>query len=171
MYSLIVAIDRCFGIGKNQNLLCHLPKDMAYFKEKTLGNIIISGRKNYFTIPKKFRPLSHRTNIVLSRTTTINEPGVLTFDSIERCHEHLCLTKAHMAKEIFVIGGGDIYKQYLEKEYISKMYVTHIDHRFEADTFFPEIDFSNWKLLSAHTQEVSDENAYPLKFSVYTKSK
>ena len=138
--SLIVAMDREGGIGKNNDLMWHLPADMRFFRETTTGNIVVLGRKNYESIPERFRPLPNRENAVLTRNTSYAAPGCLLFHSLEECLEHY---KNETDRTVFIIGGGEIYKQALNV--VSEMYITHVDKSYDADTFFPQLNESEWK--------------------------
>lgn len=164
--SLIVAIAENNGIGKNNDLLWHLPNDMKYFKEKTLNHTIITGRKNYVSIPEKYRPLVNRTNIVLTRNTDFKETGCIIKHSLD---DAISYAKTTEDKEIFIIGGGQIYKEALENNLIDRMYITHVHESFDADTFFPKIDLNKWKKISELTVEKDEKNPYKHSFAVYEK--
>ena len=163
--SLIVAIAENNAIGLNNDLLWKLPNDMKYFKETTSGHHIITGRKNYISIPKKFRPLINRTNLVLTRGN-FNEEGCKCFNNLE---EAILFAKTNNENEVFIIGGGQIYKEALEKNIVDKMYITHVHSSFEADTFFPEIDFKNWKRISSASFKEDEKHPYSYTFAVYEK--
>lgn len=163
--SLIVAIAQNNAIGKDNDLLWHLPNDMKQFKETTLNHYIITGRKNYISIPPKFRPLVNRTNIVLTRNTDFSEEGCVVKHSLE---DAVQFAKENNETELFIIGGGQIYKEALEKGLVDKMYVTHVNENFEADTFFPEID-NQWKKATEEFFEADERHAYPYSFAVYEK--
>ncbi len=163
--SLIVAIAKNNAIGKNNDLLWHLPNDMKHFKETTLNHHIITGRKNYISIPPKFRPLVNRTNIVLTRNTDFSEEGCVIKHSLE---EAIKYAKENSETELFIIGGGQIYKEALENDLIDRMYVTHVNENFEADTFFPEIN-SKWNKTEEEFFEADERHAYPYSFAVYEK--
>ncbi len=164
--SLIVAISKNFAIGKNNNLLWHLPEDMKYFKTKTLNHHIITGRKNYISIPKKFRPLKNRTNIVLTKQPNFKEAGCII---CHRLADAINTAKKNNEKEVFIIGGGQIYKEALAKNLVDKMYITHINENFEADTFFPKFEKSNWKKVSEKIKLKDSKHLYDYTFAVYEK--
>ena len=164
--SLIVAVGNDGAIGKDNDLLWHLPKDMRYFKEKTLGHPIITGRKNYISIPEKYRPLVDRTNIVLTRNTDFKEDGCIIAHSLE---DALDAATQEKSQEVFIIGGGQIYKEALEKNLVDTLYVTHVEGDFDADTFFPSIDNSIWKRLSESSHDKDDRHPYSFSFVVYEK--
>lgn len=163
--SIIVAKAKNNAIGKDGNLLWHLPKDMKLFKETTLNHCILTGRKNFYSIPEKFRPLTNRTNIIISRNITLNEPGAIVQNSIQKGIEY---AQSLGEKELFIIGGGEIYKQTIL--IADKLYVTEVDAIFEdADTFFPLIDYNIWKEVQRVTFEKDDKNCYKFDFVIYSK--
>ena len=162
--SLIVAVGLNNEIGKNNTLIWHLPADMKFFKEKTTGHCIITGRKNYESIPLKFRPLPNRTNIVITRQTNYDAPGAIVVDSLET---GINKAKTISDGEIFIIGGGDIFKQSLHL--VDTIYLTRIDHSFEADVFFPEINWKEWKEVSKVKGVRDEKNPYDFTFYVYKK--
>jgi dihydrofolate reductase len=141
--SLIVAVDAEGGIGKNNDLMWNLPQDMKFFKDTTTGHIVVMGRKNYESIPERFRPLPNRENAVLTRNADYEAPGCHVFTSLEACLEHY---RNEMERTVFIIGGGQVFKEALDKGVVEEMYVTHIQKAFDADTFFPEIDESLWTI-------------------------
>jgi len=164
--SLIVAIAKNNAIGKNNDLLWHLPNDMKYFKEKTLNHHIVTGRKNYISIPEKYRPLSNRINIVLTRQPDFKKEGCVVLHSIE---DAIQFAKENNEIELFIIGGGQIYKEVLEKKLVDKMYITRINHSFEGDTFFPEINNEMWKKVSEANNPADEKHPYAYSFAVYEK--
>jgi len=164
--SLIVAIAENNAIGKDNDLLWHLSNDMQYFKTKTLNHHIITGRKNYTSIPPKYRPLVNRTNIVLTHQTDFKEDNCIILHSLEEAIDYVQQTNE---KELFIIGGGQIFQEVLAKDMADKMYVTHVHHSFEADTFFPEIDLQLWYKKSEEYHEADDKHAYSYTFAVYEK--
>ena len=159
--SIIVAAGLNNAIGKDNTLLWHLPWDMKYFKERTTGHHILTGRKNYESIPEKYRPLASRTNMVVSRNTHLKIDGCLVFSSIKAAID-CALSKGE--KELFIIGGGEIYKQSLEQGLVTHIYLTRVHANFEADTFFPEIDSSKWKILSEIFCQKDEKNKYDCTF-------
>lgn len=166
MVSLIVAIAENNAIGYNNDLIWHLPNDMKYFKEVTLNHHIITGRKNYISIPIKFRPLVNRTNIVLTHDLNFHEDGCIVKHSLQ---DALDFAKEHNETEVFIIGGGQIYKEALEKKIIDKMYITHVHEHFTADSFFPTIDFTKWELLKNEPHFADEKHKHSYTFAVYQK--
>jgi dihydrofolate reductase len=156
--SLIAAVDSNYGLGKNNQLLCHLPADLQHFKALTLGKPIIMGRKTFASIGK---PLPRRRNIILSRTAqTI--PGVEVVTSLLQA---LSLTESD--SEVMIIGGADVYQQALP--YASRVYLTAIEHHFEADVFFPKLDLKEWHCVSQSYRPADEKNAYGMWFYDYQR--
>ena len=153
MISAVVAVDNNWGIGFEGQLLERLPPDMKYFKELTTGHVIIMGRKTWDSLPNK--PLPNRKNIII--THNINNPAINSTTSFGCTLEELLRGNLKEFKEdIFIIGGGEIYKQLLP--YCDRVYVTKILKDFEnVDTYFPNLDISpNWApaMISAiHTHK------------------
>ncbi len=168
---LIAAVDAEFGIGKNNDLPWHLPADMAFFKEKTQNTVVITGRKNYESIPEKYRPLTNRINIVLSRKEDYIAEGCIVFKSYDDALHALYngLIPGTKDKEIFVIGGGQLFKEVVLKDKIDEMYITHIEHSFNADVFFPDFDTSKWNYEIIDRQEPDAKNKYPFIIRKYTR--
>jgi dihydrofolate reductase len=145
--SIIVAIARNFGIGKNNELLFHLPNDLKRFKEITSGHTLIMGRNTLLSLPKW--PLPRRRHIVITDRKEDHFEGCETVYSL-----YDALDKVEHENEAFVIGGGLVYRQFYPLA--GKLYLTIVDKSFDADTFFPEIDFNEW-------EEVSREDLYDKK--------
>ncbi len=164
--SLIVAVAENNVIGKDNTLIWHLPKDMRFFKQTTLNHHIITGRKNYISIPEKFRPLANRTNIVLTRQNNFTEENCVVLNSLETA---LDFAKKNNETEVFIIGGGQIYKEALDKNLVDKMYITHVHQAFEGDTFFPEIDSSKWQKTSEEKYLKDEKHAHDFSFCIYSR--
>ena len=161
MVKLIVAISENRVIGKDNDLIWHLPADMKFFSDQTKGNIVLMGRRNWHSIPDKYRPLPNRLNIVVTRDTCFDEVGCEVYHSIEQGIE------AHKEDErdLYVIGGGQIYRYCLENDLVDELYITHINESFDGDTFFPEIDESKWKKHLLFSHQADEKN--PHSFDVY----
>lgn len=159
--SMIAAVAKNRVIGKNNQLIWNLPKDMKFFMDSTMGKFIITGRKNYESIPEKYRPLKNRTNIIVTRNHNYLAEGCTVVNSIS---DGINLARENGEEECFIIGGGQIYQQALEGKMVDKLYITHVDGEFEGDTFFPEVDYNNWKSTLVMSNEADQKN--PLDFSV-----
>ncbi len=164
--ALIVAMDREQGIGKNNDLMWHLPVDMKFFKETTNGHIVVMGRKNFDSIPDRFRPLSNRENVILTHNTAFQAEGCLVFHSLEAC---LDAYKKEEERTIFIIGGGQIYSQAMEMDCIDEMYITHIDKTFDAETFFPSFDQKKWAITEIFKQEMDEKHEANFAIKHYVK--
>ena len=163
--SIIVAVAENNVIGKDNTLVWDLPKDMKFFKEKTKGHVVITGRKNYESIPEKYRPLANRTNIVITRQIHYPAPGAIVLGSIEAA---LAYVKEHHSKEeVFIIGGAEIYKQ--THLLCDRIYLTRIHHPFEGDAFFPVLSEKDWKLTASAEEAADEKNAYPFTFQTWEK--
>jgi dihydrofolate reductase len=163
---IIVAIAQNNAIGKDNNLLWHLPADMKFFKEQTLGHTIITGRKNYESIPEKFRPLPNRTNIVVTRDKNYKAPGAMVVNSLEEAIEK---AKNSGAEKCFIIGGGQIYKECLEKNLVDEMLITHVETNPDADTFFPDIELEKWTKGLISEINPDEKNKFSMMIFRYLK--
>ncbi|MFT3849150.1 MAG: dihydrofolate reductase [Propionivibrio sp.] len=141
MISLIAAVAQDRAIGKDGQLLWHLPEDMRYFRETTRGKPVIMGRKTWESLPDAFRPLPGRQNIVISRNPAYDAPGATLVGSLEEA-----VRLADDGEEVFVIGGADIYRQALP--FAQRLYLTEVAHDFDADAFFPDYLEGDWKEIS-----------------------
>lgn len=153
--SLIVAMDLDRGIGRDNDLMWHLPNDMKFFKETTQNHVVVMGRKNYDSIPEKYRPLPNRENVVLTRNTDFTADNCKVFHSLEDC---LDAYKNETDRTVFIIGGGEIYRLALEANAIGEMYITHINHRYGADTFFPDFNLKDWSVETVQDQPKDDRH-------------
>lgn len=151
--SAIVAIAENNAIGKNNQLLWHMPNDLKHFKDVTSGRTIIMGRKTFDSVGK---PLPRRRNIVVTRQD-ITIPGCEVVKSVE---DGLALCKDE--DEVFIGGGAEIYK--LAMHLTDRIYLTIIHHIFDADTFFPELEKNEWKEAKREDFQPDEKNAYPYSF-------
>ena len=161
MISIIVAIAENYAIGKKGDLLCHLPADLKHFKEITSGKTVLMGERTFYSLPK--HPLPNRRNIVLT------DVQGKTFEGAEAVYslDELC-AKVQGEEEAFVIGGGMVYRQMMPRA--DKLYITHIHHSWDdADTFFPEIKETEWKLISSEEHQADEKNPYDFTFCTYNR--
>ena len=158
--SIIVAIADNNAIGKNGDLLCHLSADLKRFKALTTGHTIIMGRRTFLSFPK--RPLPNRKHIILSHSFTTDLPDCHIAHSVEEA-----LALCNPQEENFIIGGAEIYKQFLPMA--DKLYLTRIHAAFDADTFFPEIDYSQWQENAREDHEADEKNPYPYSYINYSR--
>ncbi len=162
--SMIAAVGKNRVIGKDNDLIWHLPDDMAYFMKTTTGHIVIMGRKNFESIPDKYRPLPNRTNIIITRQDDYVAPGTEIVHSIEEALES---ARNADQEEVFIIGGGEIYS--LGLPYSDLLYLTEIDESFDGDAFFPEVDFSEWDEISRIHHPKDDRHKYSFDFVIYRR--
>lgn len=163
--SLIAAVAENNVIGKDNDLVWDLPDDMKFFMQKTTGHHVIMGRKNYDSIPEKYRPLPNRTNIVMTRQEGLELPGTQVVHDLDNA---LAIARAADEQEAFIIGGGEIYKLGLEVADI--MYLTEIKGEFEGDAFFPEFDRSKWREAERIPHKTDERHAYAFDFVTYVRA-
>lgn len=157
--TLILVADNDWAIGRNGDLLTRLPADMKRFRELTTGHTVVMGRKTYESFPK--RPLPDRVNCVISRTCTDIE-GAEVFGSIEEFLEYA----KGVQGEIFVIGGGEIYRQMLP--YCDKAIITRVYESFAGDTFFTDMDkLDDWEISEA--SDIIETNCHKIRFINYVR--
>jgi len=161
LVSLIAAVSENNVIGKGNQLPWHLPADMKYFREITMGRCLIMGRKNYDSIPEKFRPLPGRTNIIVTRQKNFSADRCIVVNSME---EALDQAKKKKETEAFIIGGGEIFKHSLHLA--DKIYLTRIHHIIDGDVFFPELNADEWKEESAQHCKADEKNKFDYSFLV-----
>lgn len=164
--SLIAAVAQNNVIGKDNDLIWYLPRDLQFFKKTTQDHVVIMGRKNYLSIPEKFRPLPNRTNVVVTRQKDYHAEGCHVVHSIE---EGLALAKSLGDEEPFIIGGGQIYKSSLESGLIDKMYITWVHQDYEGDTFFPEFDAAKWTEVERMKNPADDRHEAAYDFTTYVR--
>ncbi len=159
--SLVVAAAANNAIGKSNQLLWHLPNDLRFFKNITWGMPVIMGRKTFEAVNK---PLPGRFNIVITRQPNWKAAGTVTAINLEDAIEKAVATNA---KEAMIIGGGEIYKQSMA--IANTIYITRVHATLEGDTWFPEIDETQWKLLSNEDFEKDEKHAYAYSFQQWSK--
>jgi dihydrofolate reductase len=159
--SLVVAAAENNAIGKDNQLLWHLPNDLRFFKNITWGMVVVMGRKTFEAVNK---PLPGRINIVITRQPGWTGEGTITAIDLEDALKKAAETNC---KEIFVIGGGEIYKQSMA--IANKIYITRVHATLDADTFFPVIDDNKWTLTSNEDFEADVKHAYAYSFQVWEK--
>jgi dihydrofolate reductase len=163
--SLIVAVSENKVIGKNNDLAWHLPDDMKFFQDKTKGHFVIMGRRNYESIPHKYRPLPNRTNVIVSRQKDYLAKDCFVVDSIIAALE---LAQQHNDTEPFIIGGGQIYRLALEQNLVHKIYLTRVHTNLEGDTYFEHLD-EQWKLTHEKYHPMDDRHPYSFTFQTYER--
>ncbi len=157
--SIIVAASQNNVIGKDNQLIWRLSADLKRFKALTTGHHIIMGRKTFDSIGK---PLPNRTSIIITRQADYKAEGCIVVNSLEEA-----LEKVPVDQEAFIIGGGTIYSEAIDKA--DKLYLTRVQNKFDGDTFFPKLDFKFWESVKRedHMPDAKNEHAY--SFIDYTK--
>ena len=169
LLSIIVAMANNRAIGKDNQLLWHLPEDLKYFKRMTMGKPMIMGRKTFESIG---RPLPGRLNIVVTRQSDWQFEGVKVVHSIDAAKK-LARAQALIdgVDEVMLIGGAELYKTSID--HADKLYVTRVDTDIDGDAFFPEIDANQWQEITREAFKATDSalktNPYAYAFTVLTK--
>jgi len=162
MISIIVAISDDLGIGRDNDLLWHIPEDLKRFKRLTMGKCIIMGKKTWESLPKK--PLPGRRNIVLTDIPNECIDCSVTAYSIDDA-----LGKCDTDDEVFIIGGGSVYRQFFP--IADRLYITHVHKKSQADVYFPKIDKRKWKVVEKEEAVSQDDNKIPYTYVVYERKK
>jgi dihydrofolate reductase len=162
--SMIAALAQNGVIGKANDLPWYLPDDMKYFMLATKGHHVIMGRKNYESLPEKFRPLPNRTNIVVTRQKDYQAPGCSIVHQLE---EGIRLAEANGEHELFIIGGSEIYR--LGMPLADKLYLTEIHALIDGDTIFPIYNKESWKEISRQHHTIDDRHEFAFDFVIYKK--
>lgn len=157
--NLIAAADKNWAIGYKNKLLVSIPSDMKFFREKTMGKVVVMGRKTLESFPNGM-PLKNRINIVLTSNRNYCVKDAYVVHTLEELLEEL---KKYNSEDIYVIGGDSVYCQLLP--YCNTAYITKIDHAFQADTYFPNLDeMKEWEM----TQESEEQTCFNLEYT-FTK--
>jgi len=162
MISIIVAVSEDWGIGKDNELLWHIAEDLKRFKRLTSGNTVIMGKKTWESLPR--RPLPGRKNIVLTDNPNESIDGSVTVYSIDDA-----LGKCGREEEVFVIGGGSVYRQFMVMA--DRLYITHVHKRAPADVYFPEIDPYIWEVVEKEEFITGESNLIPYTYVIYERRK
>lgn len=162
MISYLWAQDLHGVIGKDNRIPWRLPGELQYFKETTMGHPIVMGRKTYDSLPKK--PLPGRQNIILTRDQDFKAEDCLVFHS----KETLLAWIENQGGEVFVIGGAEIFRLLMDE--VDRLYVTKIQEAFKGDVYFPDIDWSQWKLLSSKRKRKDEKNPHDYDIQIYERN-
>ena len=161
--SLIAAMGKNRVIGNKGKLPWHMPADMKYYKDKTKGKTVIMGRKTFESMGNK--PLPNRANIIITRDQNYKVEDAIIVHSAEEAVKE---AEKYKTDEVMVIGGSEIYKEFLPRA--NRIYLTMIDGMFEGDAFFPEYDITEWKEISYEEHEMDAKNPYDYRFVVLERS-
>jgi dihydrofolate reductase len=160
--SLVVAASENNVIGKNNQLLWHLPKDMKFFKNVTWAMPVVMGRKTFESMGSK--PLAGRKNIIITRQPGWNAEGVSVVNSVDAA---AALAEQFNYKEIFIIGGGEIYMIAFDRA--NKIYMTRVHTELEGDTYFPVIENDDWTLVSKTDNAADEKHAFAYSFQLWER--
>ncbi|OBY65016.1 dihydrofolate reductase [Polaribacter vadi] len=161
MITIIAAIAKNNALGKNNDLIWHLPADLKRFKKITTGHYIIMGRNTFESIGK---PLPNRTTIIITRNKNYFKDGCLIANSLEQA-----LEMAKEEEQVFVIGGAQIYNYAMEHNLVDTLDITLVHHEFDADVYFPEIDSDIWEQVEIESFTADDKNKLDYSFVRYKK--
>ena len=161
MIILIAAVAENYALGKNNDLLWHLPLDFKRFKETTSGHFIIMGRKTFESFPK---PLPNRTHVIITRQNDLKYEGCIVVQDLEKA-----IAICPKNEDIFIIGGGEIYAQSIHLA--DQLDITRVHHSFDADVYFPEIDPEVWELISEAFNPKDEKHLFDYTFQKYTRKK
>lgn len=161
MITIIAAIAANNALGKDNDLIWHLPADLKRFKKVTTGHHILMGRNTFESIGK---PLPNRTTVIITRNNDYFKDGCLVANSIEGA-----IDLAKNDTSVFIIGGAQIYKQAMESNLVDTLDITYVHNEFEADVFFPEIDPAIWKEVAKEDFKADDKNKYDYSFVSYIR--
>jgi dihydrofolate reductase len=159
MIIMIAAASENNALGKNNELVWHLPNDFKRFKNLTSGHHIIMGRKTFESFPK---PLPNRTHIVISRQENYNPEGCIVVNSMKKA-----IAICPSDNPIYIIGGGEIYN--LGIPFSDKIELTRVHHTFEADAFFPEINPKDWEIILSEFQPKDDKHRFDYTYQTYVR--
>lgn len=165
--AIIAAVAENRAIGKNNDLIWNLPADMGFFQRQTRGHVVITGRRNYESIPEKYRPLPNRTNVVITRNPLYAAPGAAVVPGLSAAIER---AKTNGGALAFIIGGGQIYAESLRADVVDELVITHVHASFpEADVYFPEVDYEHWQRVEAAYHPKDDQHNHAFTISRYIR--
>jgi len=162
----IAAVAENRVIGKDNDLVWKLRDDMKFFMETTRGHYVIMGRRNYESIPERFRPLADRTNVVITRDEAYVAPGAAVVHSLE---DALKLAGDAGETEAFIIGGGQIYAAALQANHVDRQWITHVKAAPEGDTYYPEFPMDEWTKEVVHFQPADERNEFAFEICLYSR--
>jgi dihydrofolate reductase len=161
MVIMIAAVAENNALGKNNDLLWHLPNDFKRFKEITSGHHIIMGRKTFESFPK---PLPNRTHVIITRQNDFEHEGCIVVQNIEKA-----LSVCPVNENLYIIGGGEIYQQSIS--FADQLDITRVHHSFDADVYFPEIDPEIWELTSERFHPKDERHLFDYTFQTFVRKK
>ena len=161
MVIMIAAVAENNALGKNNNLLWHLPNDFKRFKQITSGHHIIMGRKTFESFPK---PLPNRTHVIITRQNDFEYEGCVVVQNIEKA-----ISVCPINENLYIIGGGEIYQQSIS--FADQLDITRVHHSFDADVYFPEIDPEIWELTSETYHSKDERHLFDYTFQTFVRKK
>lgn len=161
MTILIAAVAENNALGKNNDLLWHLPNDFKRFKEVTSGHYIVMGRKTFESFPK---PLPNRTHVIITRQKDFKHEGCIVVSDIEKA-----IAACPENEDIYIIGGGEIYTQSIH--FADQLDITKVHHSFDADVYFPEINPDIWELTNETFHPKDEKHLFDFTFQTFTRKK
>ena len=161
MVIMIAAVAENNALGKNNDLLWHLPNDFKRFKEITSGHHIIMGRKTFESFPK---PLPNRTHVIITRQNDFEYEGCVVVQNIEKA-----LSVCPINENLYIVGGGEIYQQSIS--FADQLDITRVHHSFDADVYFPEIDPEIWELTSETFHQKDERHLFDYTFQTFVRKK
>ncbi len=169
-FSLIAAIDRKNGIAKNGEIPWYISEDLKFFKEMTIGdgkkqNVVIMGRLTWESLPKKFRPLKNRLNLIISSQKI--EDHDLVFGTLDEALDYVDIRQD--IGKIFVVGGQRLYEEAIYHRYADLLYLTHVDKEYDCDRFFPQIDKNKYKIVGKSLIKFTTEDGIKYTFVIYKR--
>lgn len=162
MITIIAAIGENHELGKDNDLIWHLPADLKRFKKVTTGHSIIMGRNTFESIGK---PLPNRRSIIITRNKNYRQEGCEVVFSLEEA-----IKLIQDEEKAFIIGGAQIYDQAINNDLVDQLDITQVHSNFDADVFFPKIDTQKWKLISKEDFKADEKNEYDYSFLSYSKT-
>ncbi len=163
---IIAAIAEDNAIGKNNDLLWHLPDDMKFFKDQTSHHPVIMGRRNYDSIPERFRPLNNRLNIIITRNKDFKAKDCLVFYTLLDAIAH---TEQSGYEKAYIIGGGEIYTLALQLNTVDEMLLTEVKTTLDADAYFPDFNRGEWQSEHLFSHPADSRHLYPFEIVSYSK--
>lgn len=158
---MIAAVAENNALGKNNDLLWHLPNDFKRFKEITSGHHIIMGRKTFESFPK---PLPNRTHVIVTRQQDFEHEGCIVVQDIEKA-----IAVCPIEEDLYIIGGGEIYTQSIH--FADQLDITRVHNSFDADVYFPEIDLGIWELITEKFNPKDEKHLFDYTFQTFTRRK
>ena len=161
--SIVVAVGENGVIGKDNDLIWHLPRDLSFFKKITSGHHILMGSNTFLALGK---PLPKHTHLVISKSKSFDYQSVIMAETVEKGIE---IAKSRAEDELFITGGGQVYKYCLDQNLVDKVYLSTVHQNFEGDTHFLGFDKTKWKLITSFFYEKDKKNAFDLSFEQYCR--